>query len=95
MTLAKFATFFTESPAAESTPYLYISALATWSQTSSLCQKWRKSFSRIPRFTGVHVPAADSHTGRVTSVGFLIDGTQIVSGSDDQSVRVWDAYTGV
>ena len=30
--VANFATYFAGSPAAESTPHLYISALATWSQ---------------------------------------------------------------
>ena len=33
---ANFATYFAGSPAAESTPHLYISALATWSQDTSL-----------------------------------------------------------
>jgi WD40 repeat protein len=35
------------------------------------------------------------HTSSVNSVAFSSDGTQIVSGSDDKSVRVWDASTGV
>ena len=30
----------------------------------------------------------------MTSVGFCADGTRIVSGSEDRSVRVWDAATG-
>ena len=34
------------------------------------------------------------HTDRVTSVSFSPDGNQIVSGSDDRSVRVWDAKSG-
>ena len=36
----------------------------------------------------------NGHTGRVTSVAFSSDETRIVSGSYDQSVRVWDASTG-
>ena len=35
------------------------------------------------------------HTSSVNSVAFSRDGMQIVSGSDDNSVRVWDALTGV
>ena len=35
------------------------------------------------------------HTDSVNSVAFSSDGTWIVSGSDDKSVRVWDASTGV
>eukprot|EP00966_Prymnesium_polylepis_P195254 4526066-Prymnesium_polylepis.1 len=32
---------------------------------------------------------ASTHIGPVYSVGFSPDGTRIVSGSDDQSVKVW------
>jgi hypothetical protein len=62
---ANFATYFTGSPAAESTPHLYISALATWSQDTNLCRKWKKQFSRIPVFThtkGKYCPAIDDST---------------------------------
>ena len=34
------------------------------------------------------------HGGPVNSVSFSPDGTRIVSGSDDNTVRVWDAVTG-
>ena len=35
------------------------------------------------------------HTGSVSSVAFSSDGTRIVSGSTDNSVRVWDVSTGI
>ena len=34
------------------------------------------------------------HTGPVTSVSFSPDGTRIVTGSADQTAKVWDARTG-
>ena len=34
------------------------------------------------------------HTDQVTSVAFSPDGRQIVSGSDDQTLRLWDVATG-
>jgi eukaryotic-like serine/threonine-protein kinase len=35
------------------------------------------------------------HTDRVSSVAFSSDGTRIVTGSDDQTAKVWDARTGL
>ena len=97
---ANFATYFTGSPAADSTPHLYISVLATWSQNTSLSQNWRKKFTRIPVFTyaqgGIDLPLLTISAGRgVTSVAFSSDGMKIVSSSHDNSVRVWDASTGM
>jgi WD40 repeat protein len=34
------------------------------------------------------------HTGRVTSAGFSPDGARIVTASDDNAARLWDAATG-
>ncbi|CAI4211665.1 unnamed protein product [Parascedosporium putredinis] len=34
------------------------------------------------------------HAGEVPSVAFSIDGTRIISGSDDTTIRVWDARSG-
>ncbi|CCM06649.1 uncharacterized protein FIBRA_08932 [Fibroporia radiculosa] len=46
--------------------------------------------------TGVQLlPAFDGHMSSVFSVAFLPDGRHIVSGSDDNTIRVWDAQTGV
>ena len=95
---ANFATYFTANPPASSTPHLYISALATWSTGSTMSQKWREKFPHIPSFT--HRKASDvplmtiPTDASISSVTFSSDGIRIVSGSSDNSVRVWDASTG-
>ncbi len=36
----------------------------------------------------------EGHTGGVTSIAFSPDGKQVVSGSHDDTVRLWEAATG-
>ena len=35
------------------------------------------------------------HKGRIFSVAFSPDGSKIISGSDDMTIRVWDTNTGI
>ena len=44
--------------------------------------------------TGTPLLDLKGHTGTVTSVAFSPDGTRIVTGSGDQTAKVWDARTG-
>jgi WD40 repeat protein len=44
--------------------------------------------------TGKELKTLNGHIAYVTSVAFSSDGTRIVSGSYDWSVRVWNASTG-
>jgi WD40 repeat protein len=37
----------------------------------------------------------EGHTGGVNSVAYSPDGQRIISGSDDNTIRIWDAVTGV
>ena len=95
---ANFATYFTGSLAAQSTPHLYISSLVTWPQESTMSQGWKRQFSCAPSFKqtkgGGTVPLMIiQNQSPVRSVAFSNDGTRIVSGSHE-SVRVWDASTG-
>ena len=100
--VANFATYFIASPAALSTPHLYISSLATWPKSSAVVEGWHKQFPLILSFR--HINRKDSHTvplvtmltdSSVYCVAFSDDGSCIVSGSYDGSVRMWDVLSGV
>jgi WD40 repeat protein len=41
------------------------------------------------------LPALRGHDDIIESVAFSPDGSKIVSGSQDKTIRVWDAGTGV
>ena len=41
------------------------------------------------------LPPLQGHDKLIRSVAFSPDGSKIISGSDDQTIRVWDATTGI
>ena len=48
----------------------------------------------LDAITGVHMSILSCHTEEVNSLAFSLDGTFLVSGSDDRTVNLWDIQTG-
>ncbi|KAJ7698351.1 hypothetical protein B0H17DRAFT_332784 [Mycena rosella] len=85
---------------AQSAPHIYISALPL-SPKESLVQ--RNFGPRFPSVLRYNAPDGDwlslqktltGHSNWVRSVAFSPDGRRIVSGSDDNTIRIWDSDTG-
>jgi len=94
---ANFSAFFAGSPASKSTPHLYISALSMWNQDSPIRNDWRDRFRFIPSISlpriAITIPLLTIHMTGCICIALSPDGNQIVSGSEDGSVRVWDGKT--
>ncbi|ODM17235.1 hypothetical protein SI65_06910 [Aspergillus cristatus] len=80
---------------------VYYSALIfspTHSLTRCLFQdeepKWATAKSAIDSIWGACLQTLEGHSGMVNLVVFSSDGSRIASGSDDHTVRVWDANNG-
>ncbi|CAG7855166.1 SubName: Full=Uncharacterized protein {ECO:0000313/EMBL:CCA72352.1} [Serendipita indica DSM 11827] len=67
------------------------------SQVPSRSRDWvRADYSTVGcgHWTGFGKATSRVHSGSVRAVGFLPDGSRIVSGSSDKTIRLWDVETG-
>ena len=95
--LRQFTSYFAV-PISESVAHIYLSALAF----SPTCSFFHEIYERcqgmvtVKRGRPLNWPLllhTFHHTDRVNCVAFSPDGTQIVSGSDDKTIRVWNVET--
>jgi len=54
----------------------------------ALCRRWSE------RRVGWQVSTMEGHSDAVCSVAFSRDGKWIVSGSEDNLLKIWDTWTG-
>jgi WD40 repeat protein len=68
-------------------------SLACWKDTIAVGSQ-SSDIITLDAITGSQVAVLSGHTGYVRSDTFSSDGTSLVSGSDDRTVKLWDVQTG-
>ena len=66
-----------------------------WSGAVAIVYLERRFATRICCTTGELINTLEGHTGQVTAVAVTPDGETIVTGSGDETARVWNRSTGV
>ncbi|KAG8790168.1 hypothetical protein FRC12_012598 [Ceratobasidium sp. 428] len=99
--MCEFATSFSSSGALLSTPHLYVSTLTFWRDHSPIIQYYGQQRVRLitQQSTAMSArrpaPLAILHPGEVVlGVAYSPDGAYVVSGSQQRTIRIWDAYSG-
>lgn len=100
----QFVMSFAYSPASESTPQIYISALPTWPTRSPVSQRYWESTWEILQSAGFSMSGEDpallltwSTGSAVLSMSASLDGTRLLSNSTfiRQPAGLWDSDTGI
>ena len=83
-----------------SVAHIYLSALPSVHKTSKIAEVFMANYPSLMRITAKGIqqrtPLLElrGHTSNVVSFGYSPDGTHIVTGSWDNTIRIWDARTG-
>ena len=70
-----------------------ILALAYWKDTIAVGLESNHIIT-LNAITGSKIAVLSGHTGTVLSLAFSPDGTSLVSGSSDKTIKLWDMQTG-
>ncbi len=70
------------------------SAVLATGDTNSEIWLWQTAFSAVAGDIKSHISTFRGHQNWVCSVAFSPDGTRLVSGSADRTIRLWDVSTG-
>ncbi|KAJ6571391.1 WD40-repeat-containing domain protein [Mycena capillaripes] len=96
----RFIAFF--APAiVRSAPHIYLSALALAPKESEITTRFHSQFPRllavkkglVTKWPAI-ISVLEGHTNAVNSIACSPDGRHILSGSSDNTLRIWDAESG-
>ncbi|KAG9095926.1 POC1 centriolar protein A [Ceratobasidium sp. UAMH 11750] len=86
---------------ADSTPHIYVSMLLFWPKQGLVSKHYMRGTHSLVKVTGGGMRIRDwaplavlSSGSKIRDVAYSPDGGYIVSGSDDKTIRIWDAHTG-
>jgi WD40 repeat protein len=71
----------------------YPAALACWKDTIAVGLQ-HGDIVTLNAVTGSKIGVLSGHTNQVNSLTFSSDGTSLVSGSNDKTIKLWDMQTG-
>ena len=69
-------------------------ALVCWKDFIAVGSMESPDISILNAITGIYISVLSGHTQGVISLTFSLDGTLLVSGSEDETIKLWDIQTG-